>query len=271
MKRTSLSAIALVMAALFFSCSNTKSSDSNESPEEKISQAAEDLGPEKYSVYKAPPSYDYPDASLSMTAPETLLSPGETAFQFEVTNYDLGVQTPDAAARGIANSGKGQHIHFILDNDPYSAHYEPEFTKELTEGKHVLLAFLSRSYHEAVKNDSSYILKELIVGTPAEDEPQFDAMAQHLFYSRPKGTYSGADTKKLMLDFFLFNTSISPDGNKVRATINGEEHVLTEWAPYYIEGLEMGEVTIKLELIDKDGKLIPGPYNSVERKVTLTE
>ena len=271
MKRTSLQALVLFTTTLFFSCSSPKSSESDQSNLDPVTEAATELGPEKYSVYKAPVSFDYPKSSLKMIAPETLLSPGKTDFKFEVSDYELGIQTPDAAARGIANSGKGQHIHFILNNDPYSAHYEPEFTKDLPEGKHVLLAFLSRSYHEAVKNDSSYVLKELIVGTPPEDEPQFDAMAQHLFYSRPKGTYSGKDTEKLMLDFFLFNTEISPDGNKVKATINGEEHLLTEWSPYYIEGLEKGEVTIKLELLDKDGNLIPGPYNSVERKVTLTE
>lgn len=270
MKRTSLHALTLLLAVAIFSCSSPSNSN-DASGEEKVEAAAKDLGPKKYTVYKAPSSHEYPDASLKMLEPETLLDTGETTFKFEVTNYELGVQTPDAAARGIANSGKGQHIHFILNNDPYSAHYEPEFTKNLPEGKHVLLAFLSRSYHEAVKNESSYVLKELVVGTPAEDAPSFDATAQHLFYSRPKGTYSGTDTEKLMLDFFLFNTSISPEGNKVRATINGEEHMIKEWAPYYIEGLGKGQVTIKLELIDKDGKKIPGPYNTVERVVTLAE
>ncbi len=270
MKRTSLQALTLLLAVAIFSCSSPKKSEET-SGEEKVEEAAKDLGPKKYTVYKAPASYDYPNASLEMIEPSSLLDTGETTFKFEVTNYELGIQTPDAAARGIANSGKGQHIHFILNNDPYSAHYEPEFTKSLPEGKHVVLAFLSRSYHEAVKNGSSYILKELVVGSPDESTPSFDESAQHLFYSRPKGTYSGKDTEKLMLDFFLFNTSISPDGNKVKATINGEEHMITEWSPYYIEGLEKGQVSIKLELIDKDGKNIPGPYNTVERMVTLAE
>ena len=270
MKRTSLQALTLLLAVAIFSCSSPKKSEET-TGEEKVEEAAKDLGPKKYTVYKAPASYEYPDASLEMIEPSSPLDTSETTFKFEVTNYELGIQTPDAVARGIANSGKGQHIHFILNNDPYSAHYEPEFTKSLPEGKHVILAFLSRSYHEAVKNSSSYILKELVVGSPDESTPSFDESAQHLFYSRPKGTYSGTDTEKLMLDFFLFNTSISPDGNKVRATINGEEHMITEWAPYYIEGLEKGQVSIKLELIDKDGNNIPGPYNTVERMVTLAE
>ncbi len=108
----------------------------------------------------------------------------------------------------------------------------------------------------------------MTVGTP-DGQNDFDPTGPHLFFSRPKGTYSGTDTEKLMIDFFLINTTISPDGNKIQATVNGEKHMITEWAPHYVEGLEKGEATVKLELLDKDGKLIPGPYNSVERKVTL--
>lgn len=265
MKKTSINlGVFLCFAGLIMSCGSNKSTSESETQDSTVVET------KKYKVYKAPASQAYPDASLTMTAPEGNVPAGETAFSFEVSNYELGVQTPDAAARGIANSGKGQHIHFILNNDPYSAHYESSFKKELTEGKHIVLAFLSRSYHEAVKNGQSYVLKELTVGNGGDQE-SFDTTAQHLFYSRPKGTYSGADTEKLMLDFFLFNTSISAGGNKVRATINGEEHLITEWAPYFIEGLGKGEVTIKLELIDATGSVIPGPYNAVERKVTLEE
>ena len=89
------------------------------------------------------------------------------------------------------------------------------------------------------------------------------------FYSRPKGTYQGDDTKKVLLDFYLINTEISPDGNKVRATINGKEFLIDEWVPHYIEGLPIGEVIIKLELLDNAGNLIKAPFNPVERKVIL--
>jgi len=257
LKLTSYGLILLMLA----SCGPAKKSGGEETSE----QAEES---QKYNVYVAPESQRYPDAQLSLTAPESsdLDAADSITFDFEVTNYELGIQTPDADQRGIANSGNGQHIHFIVDNDPYSAHYTSTFKKKFSEGKHVVLAFLSRSYHESVKE--SFVLQEFTVGNAADDE-SIDMSDQHLFYSRPKGTYSGSDTEKLMLDFFLVNTSISESGNKVRATINGEEHMLTEWAPYFIEGLEKGTVTIKLELIDSDGNLIPGPYNSVTRTVTL--
>lgn len=219
---------------------------------------------------KAPVSPEFADASLTMAPVEiTYDSTYKANFNFTVENYELGVQTETAETRGIANSGKGQHIHLIIDNGPYSAHYEPTFTKEMEEGSYVVLAFLSRSYHESVKNANSFAIDVVTVG---EAEPlEVDFEAPHMFYSRPKGTYVGDDTKKLMIDFFLLNTTLSPDGNKVRATVNGQEFMIDEWAPYYIEGLQMGEVTVKLELIDNEGTVIPGPFNSVTRTVILEE
>ncbi|MFY0606723.1 MAG: hypothetical protein JXR10_08410 [Cyclobacteriaceae bacterium] len=261
MKYYSITLLSIV--ALAVSCGPAKQSS------ESSAEAGEAAEKSTYKVYKAPASPEYPDAKLAKTdmVVETLDSINTVDFSFEVENYELGVQTADAATRGIANSGKGQHIHFIVNNGPYSAHYMPGVSNALDDGNYVVLAFLSRSYHESVKSAGAYHIQNLTVG---EVEPvEADLTAPHLFYSRPKGTYSGADTEKLMLDFYLLNTSIAPDGNKVKATINGQETLITEWAPYYIEGLEKGKVTIKLELIDKDGNPIPGPFNVVERTVTL--
>ena len=132
-----------------------------------------------------------------------------------------------------------------------------------------MLAFLSRSYHESVKiaEPTSYYIGQFQTGEGEYEEADFSA--PHMFYSRPKGTYKGDDTKKLLLDFFLLNTTLSEDGNKVRATINGEEFMISEWAPYVIEGLPLGTVTVKLELIDSEGNPVPGPFNVVEREVML--
>ena len=129
----------------------------------------------------------------------------------------------------MANSGKGQHIHFILNNQPYSAHYEGSFNKEIPLGSHHLVAFLSRSYHESVKNESSVFVKNLIVGEAYKDSIAPNIDAPTLIYSRPKGTYTGRDTKEVLLDFFVLNTSLSEQGNKVKATINDQEFLITEW------------------------------------------
>jgi len=188
-------------------------------------------------------------------------------FSFNVENYELGEQTDGAIDNGLANSAKGQHIHMIVNNGPYSAHYESEFSKEINEGKNLILFFLSRSFHESVKNPNAF---SLIQTSSDEDNSEpYNLNSEFLFYSRPKGIYKGDDTKKLLFDFYLVNTEISPEGNKIRATVNGKEFIIEEWTPYYIEGLPLGEVTVKLELLNSNGELIDTPFNPVERKVTL--
>ena len=262
MKKLSILTFSIISGLLATQCNTPAKQES----------ATEDTTEQGIRISKAPASPEYADASLTLKGFSAEKGEeGYTAsFDFEVANYELGVQTEGAETRGIANSGKGQHIHMIINNGPYSAHYEPLVTKQLEEGNYVALAFLSRSYHESVKNGSSYWLDIITVGEP-EDQLSVDFSAPHLFYSRPKGTYTGADTEKLMIDFFLLNTALSPEGNKVRATINGEVFLIDEWAPFYVEGLPKGEATIKLELIDAEGNVIPGPFNSVERKVKLEE
>ena len=188
-------------------------------------------------------------------------------FSFNVENYKLGEQTPGAIENGLANSAKGQHIHMIVNNGPYSAHYTSDFSKDLNQDSNLILFFLSRSFHESVKNPNAFSLIQ--INSDEENSESYDLNSEFLFYSRPKGIYKGNDTKKLLLDFYLVNTEISPEGNKVRATINGKEFIIEEWTPYYIEGLPLGEVTVKLELLNSNGELIETPFNPVERKVTL--
>ncbi len=211
----------------------------------------------------------FPESQLRLNAPAagSTVAPGPVAFNYTLSNYELTKMTHMEGGH-MANSQKGQHIHNIVDNEPYTAHYETSFTKEIPEGEHVVLSFLSRSYHESLKHPGAYDLRKITVGSPTT-RLDFDLQAPHMFYSRPKGEYVGPETEQVMLDFYLVNTTLSPDGNKVRATINGTEFMLDRWLPYIMEGLPMGENTIKLELLDKDGNVVPGPYNSVTRTFTL--
>ena len=212
------------------------------------------------SITKVLGSPEYANAKLSLDEP--IIVEDGYEFSFNTDQYELGLQTLKDFEYSLANSAKGQHIHFIVNNDPYSAHYNEKFYKKLEGDSNVILAFLSRSYHESVKNRNAFVLTQI-------GEQKIDLSNEFLFYSRPKGTYKGSDTEKLLLDFYLVNTDISTDGNKVKATIQDKEFIIDEWATYYIEGLEKGEVKIKLELIDALGNLIDTPFNPSERTVTL--
>ena len=230
------------------------------SPEKKDTATNSSKELQNITLTKVVGSPEYENASLNVKAIE--MGDKESKFSFNIENYDLGVQTSKNFDYQLANSAKGQHIHFIVNNGPYSAHYTDSFSKGFEKESNVILAFLSRSYHESVKNKDAYILTQV-------GESDIDLENEFLFYSRPKGTYKGADTENLLLDFYLVNTEISKNGNKVRATIQDTEFIIDEWAPYYIEGLPKGEINIKLELIDSSGNLIKTPFNPSIRNVIL--
>src|SRR5687767_4628215 len=56
-------------------------------------------------------------------------------------------------------TGKGNHIHVILDNQPYEAYYnleQPFELRNVAEGKHTLRVFASRPWHESYKNEGAF-------------------------------------------------------------------------------------------------------------------
>lgn len=219
-------------------------------------------------ITKVEGSTEYENAKLSLI--ESSWTDEGYLFSFDLENYKLGLQSPKEFEYKLANSAKGQHIHLIVNNGPYFAKYTEEFVHnqlDKTKGGDVVLAFLSRSYHESVKNKDAYFLTQ--IGDSIANKK--DLSKELLFYSRPKGTYKADDTNRVLLDFYLINTSLAEDGNKVRATIHGTEFIIDEWAPYYIEGLPKGEISIKLELINSKGDLIESPFNPSQRTFTLEE
>ena len=63
-------------------------------------------------------------------------------------------------------TGKGNHIHVILDNQPYEAYYEinqPFELRNVAEGKHTLRVFPSRPWHESYKDDGAFQMVEFTV------------------------------------------------------------------------------------------------------------
>ena len=191
------------------------------------------------------------------------------SFDFDIAgDYTLGVATTDAVQEMCANSEKGQHIHLIVNNEPYMAKYTSEFDVELPDGEHYLTAFLSRSYHMSIKEPQA---ARTVKATVKDNSfaGVSDAAEPMVIYSRPKGTYVGADTKNVLLDFYLANVALGSD-YQVKVNINGEqEEMLRVWQPYFVQGLPMGDNTIELTLVDGTGKTVDTPLNPVKRTFTL--
>ncbi|MCU1267365.1 MAG: hypothetical protein JWM21_3683 [Acidobacteria bacterium] len=209
-------------------------------------------------------------------------------------------------------TGKGNHIHVILDNQPYEAYYElgqPFELRNVVAGKHTLRVFPSRPWHESFKNEGAFQIAVFTVkgggdaakptttnsgqtvaankATPAaspqlpregKDMPsssagEVDPAKPLLTYSRPKGEYKGADADPIMIDFWLSNAKLKGDGGdyRVRYTIdNDEPRFIDKWEPIWLSGWISGKHTVRLELLDKDGRPVEnGGYNTTSREITV--
>lgn len=253
------------------------------SPEkEAVVETAPDAQDQKPSVVievgERSPAFPGAKAHFSTIKDGDVLEDSNVSVVVEVESYELGVQTDTPRASEIANSAQGQHAHIILDNEPYFADYEdgvPFDIGTLDEGAHTVLVFPSRSYHESVKADGSIDIVNFYVGKE-EGEFMLDKTKPTIIYSRPKGKYEGKDTEKIMLDFYLINAELGEEGYKAKYTVRentayAEEYTvtMTEWNPAFVTGLTSGEYIITLELLDKEGNLVPGAFNSTERSITV--
>lgn len=249
----------------FAACGEQESTAETDAKTPKNEGTAADAAKQTIQIMPFPNSTEFGDAKLKSMDYKN----GKFIFSYSGTDYKLGVQTPDADRLMCANSEQGQHIHVIVDNEPYYASYATEFEVEVPDGEHHILSFLSRSYHESIKNGTAFLAKKVQIKNGNLTGSQ-DIKEPMLFYSRPKGTYTGAkETEQILLDYYLVN--VTPEsGYQVRLEINDEPpRMLNQWKSHYIKGLPMGDNTIKLTLVDKNGEAAQVPHNPVERTITL--
>jgi len=269
--RTLKSVLSIIAAsAVITSCNTATKNNEDGVLNDSVATVGDTTG--SISVQPLAHAKEFPGATLkisSLTSEKVGTDSAKITVKYDVQNFQLTDQTEHT--HHMANSHEGQHIHFILDNTPYAALYKPEHTFTVANNsEHYLLSFLSRSFHESIKTaDASKLVKFSVESDgsikelPTPTEPS-------LFYSRPKGDYKGDDSNVLLLDYFVVNTTLGAEGNKVKADINGQEFILDQWVPYEVLNLPKGEATFKLTLIDKDGNAVTGDNVSIERKVNLT-
>ena len=187
---------------------------------------------------------------------------------------------------------KGNHIHVILDNEPYEAYYEldqPFELRNVVAGKHTLRVFPSRPWHESYKNDGAFRMVTFTVkgggdaskptttntgqtmannnsagsaqatgegkDMPASTAGDVDPTKPLLTYSRPKGEYKGAEADPIMIDFWLSNVRIKGAGGEYRVRYiidDNEPRYIDKWEPVWLSGWLAGKHTVRLELLGPD-------------------
>lgn len=272
--KTTLGIFALSAGALM-ATSCGEGSNNNETANTDTAAAAP---AKEITLSDVPASPDFPDAQLtitSVTSEKKGTDSAKVTFNYGVKNYELKSQTADAGGKACNNSAQGQHIHFIIDNKPYAALYEPkhEVTVPLNS-EHYVMSFLSRSYHESVKSKGAALVYHFKVDANGKLEKLAEPTTPMVFYSRPKGDYLGKDTENVLFDFYVWNTNLGAD-YKVNAKINSGDMEktmdVTDWKPQFLHGLAMGKSSITLTLIDKDGKPVQGEMTTVTREFNLSQ
>ncbi len=222
-------------------------------------------------------SPEFPNAQLSIKSVKSVLNTTKDSaiitIDYNVENYELKSQTTDAVGKGCDNSKDGQHIHFILNNTPYIALYEPTKTFSVpVNTEHYLMSFLSRSYHESVKSPGAGVLKHFKVDNNGVISDLAIPDNPMIFFSRPKGDYVGdGKIENVLLDFYVYNTNLDDDGFKVKAKVNDTEIIIDKWQPYFIKNAPEGTLVISLNLINDQGHNISGENTSVTKTANIAK
>jgi hypothetical protein len=263
---------------LFTACNNSGSQNTGSSSTTDTTKPAPMPAVTLAPVSASP---DFSNASIEIGAVKAEKAGKDStkvSFSFAVKNYDLKMQTSDGGNKLCNNSAQGQHIHFILDNKPYKALYDPanDVTLANDGADHYLIAFLSRSYHESIKSKGAAVVYHFKIDEKGNLKKLDDPKTPMLFYSRAKGDYLGKDTANVLLDFYVWNCSLAPGGYKVKADISNEDRpaqhltaTIDKWEPHFIQNLGTGKCKITLTLLDKDGKPVDGPETAATREFNL--
>jgi hypothetical protein len=175
------------------------------------------------------------------------------------------------------------HVHLILDDKPYKPIYDTKAPVKLselpggdalTEGQHILVAFPSRANHESVKTAGALAVTEFWVGKKGTKTQ--DVGKALLIYSRPKGEYKADMANHLIVDFQLVNDKLSAGGDHVHISVTGpgiegeKTADSTQFGPpFYLDNVQDGSYTVKLDLLGGDGKPVPGSWSSASRTITV--
>ncbi len=233
-----------------------------------------------------------PDAvNLSIIFPQNYKNKKKLPInsRLRLEGFPLGMMSPFDRAQEIFNNPDGQTVHVFIDDHPYIALNQSSknnFNENrrysdkiigfklpfiISPGEHIIRVFPVRSYNESLKNRGCFDASVFYVQDKRRtNNSNVDLKAPYLTYNEPQGSFPVEKSNPLLLDFYITNCQLSPDGYKVKISINREEYGnLTEWTPYYIYGLTKGDHRIHMELIDKDNRSVPGLFNSIERKISI--
>jgi hypothetical protein len=287
-------AVPLFPAMLAIACGGGNENLPPPPPPPAPPPVASSAAPAESSAASAAPAAPTPPPAPPVQLVQGAASPDPSSptptVKFVTPTKDLVIPTAKASdyevkldVRNWKTEKGDSHVHLIVDDKPYKPIFDtkaPIKLSELTggdplaEGQHILVAFPSRANHESVKTAGAITVLQFFVGKKG-DKMQ-DPGKPLLVYSRPKGEYKGDMANHVLVDFQLANTTLAPDKNHVHIAVIGpgiegdKSADATKFgAPFYLDNLQDGSYSVKLELLGGDGKVLPGPWNSTTHSFTV--
>jgi hypothetical protein len=206
--------------------------------------------------------------------------------QVRVDGFPLGIETELPRRKEIRACDKGQTIRVVVDDNPYillneddapsdafdnhdvyfRQSVETHIKQNIKPGDHLIRVYPAYSYGEAVRGDGSYNASTFCY--KKQGITKIDLSAPMITYNEPTGSFKS--NQPILLDFLVNNCELSSGGYTVKLSIDGKAvKTLTSSMPNYIYGLSKGSHIIKLELLDRTGKLVNNPFTSPSRTITV--
>jgi hypothetical protein len=122
-------------------------------------------------------------------------------------------------------TGMGNHIHVILDNQPYEAYYnlgEPFELRNVSEGAHTIRVFASRPWHESYKNEGSFQMVSFTVkGGGDASKPTTTAGGQKMADNANAANANAAAAKAGATPAPGASPAASPEGKDMQPSTGG--------------------------------------------------
>ena len=207
-------------------------------------------------------------------------------LQIRLEGFPLGTEPNFPREDDIYNYSMGQNMRIIIDDRPffatvgpkldplqdqgdyYESNYKIKVPFALSPGKHVIRAYLARSFGESLKSEGAVTAGYFYFRTKTNGY-KFDLDKPYLTYNEPSNSHPYAFKKPVLLDFLVENCTLSKDGYQVKLTIDGKEVSYLTYPPYYIRGLSKGEHTIELTLVNQNKEQATGKYNRMKRIIRV--
>lgn len=161
-------------------------------------------------------------------------------------------------------------IHIMLDNEPFAVQYDvsrPYRLHDVQPGTHTLRVYAANAYHEIIEG-TLCVVPFAVEYHDGENRPERGEPL--LTYVLPQSEYRGIDCGDIIVNFAVSGAPLSRHGHRVQYYVDGRRYIAYRMESAHLRDLEPGYHHIRMELVDEKGRIVPGPFNVVERTILLS-